>query len=222
VFVEQLELDAAGARAATLKAALRALALEPEGVGFRLFRDTAAPGRALLLATWAKREQVGRAQRLAEGTPLAGMRVRAREDFTLLDMAWGRVSRRFHARGIHADHISASVAPGKWDLWRPYARNFVSVMARQAGFVAHEMLRSHTDPLRFAVLRSFVSPQAARVGPEFDPPEEVRLATEPGEARGVYAGTPPPRYRMLELRAAAWGPAGRRAYEQYVGQLESV
>jgi hypothetical protein len=71
-------------------------------------------------------------------------------------------------------------------------------------------------------LRVFVSPQAARVGPEFEPPEEVKLAAEAGESRGVYQGAPAPRYRLLELVEGAWGAAGRAACDDYVRRLEPV
>lgn len=195
---------------------LALLAREPGAVSFRVWREIDAPGRFLWLETWLRAEHAADriSRHRAEGA-------RA-ESFGLLDMAWGREAGAFLRLGGYADHISAGVAPGKWEQWRPYARNFVSVMARQPGMVAHEMLRCDVEPERFVALRTLVSRDAARVGPEFDPPQEVKLATEPAETRQVYAGGPIPAYRSLELVSATWGACGRAAYDRLMHELEPV
>jgi hypothetical protein len=193
-----------------------ALAHEPAAVCFRLWRELDAPGRFLWLETWLRAED---ARKSASIHRTGGTRV---EEFDLLDMAWGRDSEAFMRPGTHADHIRAGVGPGMWEAWRPYARNFVSVMARQPGMIAHEMLRCFADSESFVALRTLVSREAARVGPEFDPPEEVRLATEPADTRRVYEGGPPPIYRTLELVRATWATRGRAACDRFMYDLEPV
>jgi quinol monooxygenase YgiN len=225
MYVEQLEFEidenACDAWLAEARSCLAALAREPDGVCFRLWRELDAPRRFVLLATW---REGGGSSRGGRATREPGLLrdASSRSGFELLDMGWGRESEAFLRAGVYADHISAAVGPGKWELWRPYARNFVSVMVRQPGMVSEEMLRSRDDPERFVALRVFVSPQAARVGPEFEPPQEVRLAAEAGEALGVYQGAPPPRYRLLELVEGVWGVEGRAACDDYVRGLLPV
>ncbi len=210
---------------------LGVLARQPGGVSFRVLRIASEQHKFISLRTWLSQAD---AQRAREAPELALAGKPARDggfyagkpavwmEYSLLDMVWGHEAASFIQPGIYADHIVAGVGPGKWERWRPYARNFLSVMARQPGVVCEEMLRSLANPDRFIALRVFVSKEAGQVGPEFKPAAEMKLATEPAEAGKVYEGGPGATYRMCTLYDAVWGVAGAQAYDQFMRALKPV
>jgi quinol monooxygenase YgiN len=210
---------------------LAAMARQPGGVSFRVLKTESPQHKFISIRVWLSKEDAERAmaspeiqlvrQVAVDGGFYAG-KPAVWTECELLDMVWGWKREAFVRKGAYVDHIMGGVGPGKWDLWRPYARNFVSVIARQPGVVSHETFRFLADPMRFFVLRSFASREAGKAGPEFQPPAEMKLATVPAEQRKVYEGGPGTKYHACEVWDAVWGAAGEQAYDVFMRGLKPV
>ncbi|MEE9286193.1 MAG: antibiotic biosynthesis monooxygenase family protein [Dehalococcoidia bacterium] len=207
-------------------------ARQPGGVSFRILRLLDEPNKFISLRTWLSREDARRAgespeAQLAGRPALEGGFYQDRParwtEHELLDMVWGRAGPDpFGTPGRYVHHIAGAVASGKLDEWRVYSRTFVAVMARQPGLVSHETLRSSADAQRFIALRTHMSQADARIGPEFEPPAEVKLAAAPARSLHVYEGSPPSVARPCEVYDVVWGVAGPWAYDQFMANLEPV
>ena len=236
LFVHQVEFEVAPGKLpewrSYIPGYLGAQSRMPGSVSFRVLEDKGTPNRFFSIRTWLSKEDAMRAKESPEsqlaGQPARdggfydGMPVR-HEEFELLDMVWGLEGpTAFATQGLAAQHIVTGPGPGLYDLWRPYARNFASVMARQTGLVCHETYRSLADPERIVVLRTFRSTDAANAGPEYAPPKEVKLAAKPAKDLGVYEGHVPAVRTECELFDAVWGQAGQAAYDRFIMDLEPV
>jgi quinol monooxygenase YgiN len=234
MFVEQIEFEVVPEWLAEWRVYVRtylaALAREPGGVSFRILRNADAENRFISLRTWlskddAERSRQGPASRLAakpsrDGGYYAG-RPMVRTELGVIDMVWGLSgSGLFLDRRNFVQHLKSGFGPGKHDLWLPYVRNFGSVFARQPGVVALEILRSPAEAQRYIAVRTYACRDAARVGPEAQPADEVRLAVEAGMQRKVYEGGPGVVYTNCDVADAVWGAAGQEAYDRYMRGLK--
>ena len=208
---------------------LGAMARLPGSVSFRVLADRAKPNRFFSLRTWLSQAHAEQAKAMPEsvlagqpgrdGSFYEGMPV-SHEEFQVLDMVWGlEGSAPFAIPGHAAQHIVTGPGPGKFEAWRPYARNFASVMARQPGLVSHETLRSLADPDKIVVLRTFRGMEEAQAGPEYDPPAEVRLAQVAAHL-GVYEGAKPAVRTECRLFDVVWGLEGPLAYDEMMAGLQ--
>lgn len=201
-------------------------------VSMRLLRSTQDRRQHLMLATWAGKAAHDAALKslevkLALKALTAGnftQKTAETRDFELLDLVWGRAGMTaFATPGIFVNHIEFEVIPEKFDeYWRPYARNFLSVLARQKGLVAEEIFRSLDNRYKGVALRSYPSKELSAVGPEFNPPREVKLATKPAEDFKVYDQSKRATYHDYQVVDVIVGPGGDKAYDGFINQLEAV
>ncbi len=217
------------------RAILSVTARQPGSVSCRILRSAKNPLSVLVIATWRDRGSADRARQSEEVRVVAQLLNKAkfykggtdqRKEFELLDMVWGRESKRFGAPGTFVNHIAFYVKPDKYEQkWRPYARNFVSVMARQPGLVAEEIFRSLDDRYSGIALRTFVGRENSLVGPEFQPTEEIKLATQPADDAQVYdrsRSSAASRYREDEVFEVTLGASALGDYDAFMDGLVPV
>lgn len=235
MYVEHVEFEVAPGKLAEwapyVRNYLAVQARQPGGVSFRILHLLDAIDTFISLRTWLTKEDALRARESPE-IQMAGKPARdggfyataARwTEHALLDMVWGLTGPApFATPGRYVHHVSGVVGRGKLDAWWAYSRTFVAVMARQPGLVSHETLRPLADANRFIAMRTHMSATDARVGPEFKPPAEVKLATEPARSLNVYQGAPPTVSHACEVYDVVWGVAGPQAYDAFMRSLEPV
>ncbi len=236
MFVEQIEFQVRPEKLAEwevyVRTCLAALAREPGGVSFRMLRDLDWPQRNKLISlrSWISKGVAERSRTASPEATLAAAPSReggfytgmpmTRTEHSLWDMVWGLAGpERFVRRGGFLQRLKSGFGPGKEAQWTPYARNFVSVFARQPGVVALELLRPVEGGNRYVAVRTYLAREDARAGPEAQPSAELRLAVEAGQQLKVYEGGPGVAYTNCEVVDALWGAAGQEAYHRYMRSL---
>lgn len=212
---------------------LSVLARQSGLVSVRMLRAIDNANRFLFLRTWRDKEAARQVLASAEvqhvdkplmDPSLYKSSVEMR-DFELLDMVWGRSGPSAFSRlGVFLNHIEFEVVPEKFDNnWRPYARNFLSVIARQPELVAEEILRSTDNPHRCIAIRSYAGKENSYIGPEWKPSIELKLSTKPAEDWQVYDHSKfPPKYTDCQVADMVWGPSGAKDYEDFMDSLVPV
>lgn len=206
-------------------------AKQPGGVSFRILKVLGHGYRYIALREWltkgdsergkANPEVFAAGRPAREGGFYAGPAVWT--DYDVFDMVWGtRGSGEFMKAGLYVQEVRGGVAPEKYAAWRPYQRNFMSVMARQPGVVAEEACALSTDRHRFIFLRTFSNRQAADVTPEITPSAEVDLARKPAADLRLYEGGPGTQITNCSVYASVWGREGPQAYQRFMEGLQAV
>jgi heme-degrading monooxygenase HmoA len=95
--------------------------------------------------------------------------------------------------------------PSKFDLWRPYNRNYMSLTARAPGAVLSRILRSEADPDQFFAVGLWTSHEAAN---EWSTSAESRLGAKPSADQGLYEGYPMAwsRWELVDFAFGLEGP----------------
>ncbi len=201
------------------------------GVSFRILKVTSKDFRYIALRQWLTKADAERAKAnpevfeagrpAREGGFYAGPA--AWNEYALFDMVWGiRGSGEFMKPALYVQQVEGGVAPAKYTAWRPYARNFMSVMARQAGVVSEEAFALSSDRHRFLFLRTFTSRQDANVSPEISPSAEVNLARKPAADMKLYEGGPGTHITNCSVYASVWGREGPQACQRFMEGLQST
>jgi heme-degrading monooxygenase HmoA len=204
-------------------------ARQPGGVSFRILKVVGKDFQYIALRQWLTKDAAERAQASPEvfeaGRPArengyyAGPAAWA--EYELFDMVWGvRGGSEFMKPGLYVQQVEGGVAPAKYATWRPYARNFLSVMARQPGVVGEEAFALRNDHHRFIFLRTFLSQQDANLTPEISPSAEVTLARKPAADMRLYEGGPGTHITNCSVYASVWGKEGPQACQRFMEGLK--
>jgi len=94
--------------------------------------------------------------------------------------------------------------PAKYDLWRPYNHNYMTLTARVPGAVWSRILRARDDPDTFFAIGLWTDREAAMRWTES---AESRLGAKPSVDEGLYDGYPMS-WSRWSLADFAWGLAG--------------
>lgn len=204
-------------------------AMQPGGVSFRILKVLGRDYAYIALRQWLAKDHAERAKAdpkvfeagrpAREGGFYAGPATWT--EYELFDMVWGvRGHSEFMKLGLYVQQVESGVAPAKYAAWRPYARNFMSVMARQAGVVGEEAFALGSDRHRFIFLRTFFSRQDAKVSPEISPSAEVSLARKPAADMKLYEGGPGTHITNCSVYASVWGKEGPQACQRFIEGLQ--
>ena len=202
----------------------------PGGVLFRVLRRLDEPHRFISLRTWLSKEDSKAAFRTSD-LDLAA-RPAQQDGFyrgkqatwtqcELLDFVWGPEGPSgYAAPELFARYAVRDVPPEKLAPYRAYSRNFLSVMARQKGFVSGEVLRPAGPAHRFISVLMFRARDRWPIDSSAEPSAEVRMAFEAGRATRAYEGSSPLVALNTAVFDAAWGREGAAAYQRFIDGLE--
>jgi heme-degrading monooxygenase HmoA len=97
--------------------------------------------------------------------------------------------------------------PEKYDLWRPYNHNYMTLTARVPGAIWSRILRSNDDPNIFFAVGLWTDHEAAIRWTDSD---ESKLGAKPNVDLGLYEGYPMT-WSRWDLQDFAWGLGGPAA-----------
>ncbi len=205
------------------RAFLGAIARQPGGVTFRIFRFVDNPLAFASVRLWRSKAEADAVwesphmalmERMSGGMDLfSATRIGGMQQFELIDMAWGlKGPAAFPGEGRFVHWVSGRLLPENYPGWRTSSRNIIATVSRQPGTASFEHFRPVGEATGFVVIRTYLSQSdEPMVGLGASP--EMQWVNEPTRRLEFYKGVPAPAVRKAYLHDMVWGAAGAACQE---------